>query len=172
MRQIIRWITPVCVAAMLGGAGCSTSRRTARGESQYPTPPAASSGISTATAAAAARKPSDAATLQGKWEGEEIGNNPGPCYLTVSGKDMEFRAADPNEWYKGTFTLREDTNPRQVILVITGCSADQYVGKTTYAIYRLEGGTLTITGNEPGNPDVPAAFDSPDSRRFAFKTKR
>lgn len=169
MKPTIINITSVFVAAMW--VGCSSGPQTPPTVSQASSSPAVSAPRTVAPVVATPAK-SDSATLQGKWEGEEIGNNPGPCYLTVSGKDLEFRAADPNEWYKGTFTLKEDANPRQVVLVVTGCSADQYVGKTALAIYRIEGGTLTISGNEPGNPEAPAAFDSPDSRRFVFKTKR
>jgi hypothetical protein len=39
------------------------------------------------------------------------------------------------------------------------------------AIYRLENGTLTITGNEPGNPAVPTAFDAPDSACLELRKK-
>ena len=173
MKRTVVIISPVCFALLLGVAGCSTAHKTGPADSQVssrmvePVAPTAPAKAPVATP----RPTSDSETLQGKWEGEEIGNNPGPCHLVISGKDLEFHAADPNEWYKGTFSLREDTNPRQVILVITGCSADQYIGKTTYAIYRLEGSTLTIAGNEPGNPEVPAAFDAPDARRFVLKSK-
>jgi hypothetical protein len=39
------------------------------------------------------------------------------------------------------------------------------------AIYRLENGTLTITGNEPGNPAVPTTFDAPDSACLELRKK-
>ena len=69
----------------------------------------------------------------------------------ITGKNYEFRDdTDTNVWYKGTFSLREDTTPRQYIALISECPFPQYVGKTALAIYQIEGGTLTITGNEPG----------------------
>jgi hypothetical protein len=37
-----------------------------------------------------------------------------------------------------------------------------------YAIYRIEAGTFTLTGNEPGNLEVPSSFDAPGSRKFVF----
>ena len=40
---------------------------------------------------------------------------------------------------------------------------------TGYAIYELRDGTLTITGNEPGNPAVPAGFDASGARKLVFK---
>jgi len=82
---------------------------------------------------------------------------------------LEFRGADTNEWYKGTFTLREDQNPKQLLGVIAACPAPNYIGKTVYAIYRIEAGTLTLAGNEPGNAEVPKSFDGPGSRKFVLK---
>jgi uncharacterized protein (TIGR03067 family) len=73
--------------------------------------------------------------------------------------------------YKATFTLREDTNPKQLIAVVTDCPFPQYVGKTSQAIYRIENGTLTLAANEPGNPAVPANFDAPNARVILFKVK-
>jgi uncharacterized protein (TIGR03067 family) len=87
----------------------------------------------------------------------------------ISGNALEFRGADTNDWSKGTFALREDTNPKQLIGTITECADPKYAGKTVYAIYRVEVGTLTLTGNEPGNPEVPPSFDAPGSRKFVLK---
>jgi len=115
----------------------------------------------------------DSVTLQGTWKGQEIGASAkGSASLLLSGANLEFHGANTNEWYKATFTLREDTNPKQLVAIITECPALQYVGKTANAIYRIENGTLTITGNEPGNPAVPAAFDAPDARQIVFKMDR
>ena len=113
---------------------------------------------------------SDSAILQGMWKGQEIGGPAGGlCSFIISGTVLEFRGADTKEWYKGTFTLREDTNPRQVVAVITECPFPQYMGKTTHAIYRVEGGTLTVAANEPGNPEVPADFDARGARHFVLR---
>jgi uncharacterized protein (TIGR03067 family) len=113
---------------------------------------------------------SDSSGLQGKWKGREAGRpTEGARLLTISGNTLEFRAADTNEWYKGTFTLQEDKNPKQLVGVITACAAPEYLGKTVNAIYRIESGTLTLTGNEPGNAEVPKSFDAPGSRKFVLK---
>ena len=45
----------------------------------------------------------------------------------------------------------------------------EYIGKTSYAIYQLHDGTLTITGNEPGHPSAPVGFDAPGARKLVFK---
>ena len=120
--------------------------------------------------AAAADRPSDAASLQGTWSGHEVSANAGPgaCSMIIQGNKLEFHGADPREWYKATFTLREDTTPKQETAVITDCPFPQYVGKTDHAIYEVQNGTLTFAGNEPGDPAVPTSFDDPNSRKFVF----
>src|ERR1035437_7272679 len=115
---------------------------------------------------------SDSVALQGTWKGQEIGvNAKGSPSLVLSGANLEFRGADTNEWYKATFTLREDTNPKKLIAVVTDCPFPQYVGKTSQAIYRIENGTLTLAANEPGNSAVPANFDASNARVILFKVK-
>lgn len=116
---------------------------------------------------------SDVTTLQGTWKGRIIQGEPAhECSLVIAGKNFAFRdETDTNVWYKGTFSLREDTTPRQYIAMIGECAFPQYVGKTSLAIYRLESGTLTITGNEPGNPAAPSAFDIPGAARMEVKQK-
>jgi uncharacterized protein (TIGR03067 family) len=117
-------------------------------------------------------KNSDVAALQGSWKGHTIQDPEHQCSFVVSGKNFEFHdSTDTNIWYKGTFSLREDATPRQYIAVISDCPFPQYAGKTSMAIYKIEGDTLTITGNEPGNATVPPAFDAPDSARIEVRKK-
>lgn len=124
-----------------------------------------------AFAAACATFPrSDLAVLQGTWKGEETGRSTeGKCRLVISGNSLLFRGADTNEWYKGTFALKEQTSPKQLVGKILDCPEPKYIGKEVQAIYRIETGTLTLTGNEPGNPQVPAGFDAPGARTFVLK---
>jgi uncharacterized protein (TIGR03067 family) len=111
----------------------------------------------------------DSVTLQGTWKGQQADADAGDSpSIVFTGTNLEFRAST-NEWYKATFTLHEDTNPRQLVVVITDCPFSQFVGKSANAIYRIENGTLTIAGNAPGNPAVPAAFDMPGARQLTFK---
>jgi uncharacterized protein (TIGR03067 family) len=115
---------------------------------------------------------SDSVVLNGTWSGEETGRRAnGSASLLIDGSTLEFHGANTNEWYKAAFSIRGDTSPKQLVIVITDCPAPQYVGKTGYAIYEIKDGTLTITGNEPGNPAVPTGFDAPGARKLVFKRK-
>ena len=121
--------------------------------------------------AGSACRQSDATVIQGTWSGQEIGvaGTAGSPSIVFQGTNVEFHGANPNEWYKATFSLREDTTPKQFVAVITDCPAPQYVGKTGHAIYLIQGDTLTLTGNEPGDPTVPAGFDAGGAGKFVFK---
>ena len=115
---------------------------------------------------------SDIALLQGTWTGEENGGGPGVNTLTIQGSTVEFHGSNSNEWYKATFTIREDTTPKQLTAVITDCPAPQFVGKTSYSIYKIENGTFTLVGSEPGKTEPPTSFDGGGTaRKFVFHKK-
>lgn len=112
----------------------------------------------------------DTQNLQGTWSGKEAGaNGAGSPSLLLQGSNLEFHGANPQEWYKATFTLREDTTPKQLVAIITACPVPRYIGKTANAIYQIQDGALRLTGNEPGDSAVPASFDAPNAREFVFK---
>ena len=119
----------------------------------------------------AAQKP-DSVVLQGTWSGREVGiTTPGSPSLIVEGSKMEFHGANTQEWYEATFSIREDTTPKQLEAVITECPFPEYVGKTTHGIYRIEDGKFTFAANEPGNPVVPVSFDAQGARKFVLTQK-
>jgi uncharacterized protein (TIGR03067 family) len=143
MKRTAGILSLVSIALLLGASGCSTLHK------------------------------SDSAILQGTWKGQEVGiTSQGECSIVISGNTLKYHGVNPNEWYKGTFTLREDVSPKQIVYSVIDCPAPQYNGKTGYALYRIEAGSLTIAGNEPGSPQPPASFDAPDSRRFVLKKKQ
>jgi len=112
---------------------------------------------------------SDSALLKGKWSGNEIGGKgAGRTSLVFQEASLEFHGADANEWYKASFSVY-DTTPNQLVAVVTECSVPEYVGRTSYAIYQIQNGTLTITGNEPGDPVVPVSFDAPGARKLVLR---
>ncbi len=140
MKRIITLINLALAIILLAGLGCSSVPK------------------------------SDSNPLQGTWKGEEIGGNAqGPCYLIISGQTLEFRGADTNEWYKGTFTLREETKPPQLIGEIKDCPFPQVIGSTVHAIYEIKDGSMKLAGNEPGAPQAPVSFDAAGARQFVFK---
>jgi hypothetical protein len=109
--------------------------------------------------------------LEGSWHGRVVTpGQEGSVSITFSGQSLEFHGVKPDDWVKGTFTLREDLNPHQLVGTVTECSAPDYVGKTSYSIYKIENGALTITGFEPGSSSsFPSAFDAPDSSQLVFQ---
>jgi hypothetical protein len=117
----------------------------------------------------ATHKPSDTSALQGTWTAPAAGAGDASPSLLIHGSSFEFRESDPHQWFKGTFTLREDVDPKQFVSVITNCANPGFVGLTAFAIYRLDDRALLMTGNAPGNPSVPAAFGAPDSLTIEFK---
>jgi uncharacterized protein (TIGR03067 family) len=123
------------------------------------------------TTVVAVPKP-DAEAVLGTWGGQEVGrNNEGEASAVFTGTTFEFRGANPEEWYKATYKLREDTDPKRIELVITDCPFPNYVGQTAHGIYKIEDDMFTVTGNEPGNSEVPMSFDQPGARQFVFTLK-
>ena len=134
------------------------------------TPTSPVTGAATTTPTAAPK--SDLEALQGKWTGKDLGGEgDNTALLVISRNNLEFRGSNPDDWYKGTFTLREGTSPKQCVFAVRDCASPDYIGKTSLAIYKLENGTLTIAGNEPGNPEPPESFEATTARRFEFKLK-
>ena len=109
--------------------------------------------------------------LQGTWVGQEVGRPQGEYRLTVSGNSIRFQGARAEEWYEATITLKPKANPKRAAAMIERCPAPQYVNKTANFIYKIEGRTLTLAGNEPGSEKEPTAFErNPDNpvRTFVF----
>lgn len=136
------------LAALLGIFGCATSPSNCK---HVPVP--------------------DSSRMQGSWTGHEAGNPAeGKCQFIIIGNKFEFHGTGDaaGEWYKGTFTLKEDANPKQFIATITDTSLPQYKGQVSLAIYKFDGAKFIMTANEPGKTEAPAGFDSSDSRAVEF----
>jgi uncharacterized protein (TIGR03067 family) len=152
MKKII--LIPLSIAALFV-AGCST--------------PSKSNPAAAAPAKSAPSK-SRSTSLEGAWRGTEVTpGQQGVASLTISGQSLEFHGADASDWCKGTFILRENTDPKQLVGTITDCSSTDVIGKMVYAIYKIDDGTLTITGSAPGDANVPAAFNTYGARQFVLK---
>lgn len=156
---IIGSIAPMLACLVL--AGCASSEPSAA----YTSVPSKSAIKQTGTASSVAKMSPE--TLQGSWKGKEIdGNSDGTVSLKVEGNRFEFRGADENEWYKGTFTVRDDADPHQFLAVIADCPDQDFIGKTSKAIYRLQGGKLMLAARRPGSDEAPADFNDSESRKF------
>ena len=114
---------------------------------------------------------SDMATVQGTWIGHEAGGQGNECRLIIEGDTFEFRGPNPQEWYKATFVLDEQAQPKAIDVHIHECGPPEYVDKVAKAIYSIEQDTLTVASNEPGNPTRPAAF-GPDIRTFVLTKQK
>jgi uncharacterized protein (TIGR03067 family) len=113
---------------------------------------------------------SDTAALQGTWKGYHQGHqSEGTSSVTFCRNTLEFHGPETDNWCKGIFSLREDTNPKQLVGTILECLDPKVIGETVHAIYRINGGQLTLAGNPPGNPDVPTSFDAPGVRTLVLK---
>ena len=117
-----------------------------------------------------APKTSQTEILQGKWKGVEVGREAeGNCTMDITRDSIHFQGADKSEWYKATYTIVAG-DPAQIHATITDCPAPDFVGKSSSAIYKIEGGKLTLAGNKPGDSEAPKRFEgNPDSRVFVFK---
>lgn len=119
-------------------------------------------------------KLADADTIQGTWKGQELrAGQVTYSWLSIVGRELEFRSADRKEWYQGTFSLQENTDPKQLTAVIIQCPEPQLVGQSVAAIYKLETdaeghGRLVITGNAPGNPQRPTGLGDRQARQIIF----
>jgi uncharacterized protein (TIGR03067 family) len=114
----------------------------------------------------------DSLTLQGTWSGHQVGHEAqGLHSLVLDGAKFEYQGAKPDDWEKATFSLREDTSPKQLDAVVTDCPAPDFVGKTVHMIYKIDDGTLTLAANKPGNLEAPPGFDADGARIFVFTKK-
>ena len=104
--------------------------------------------------------------LEGTWIGTEPGSS-AEVKLIVSGHSITAYLGEI-EIYTGTFVLNITTTPKQIDTDIRESSLQQYIGKKSKGIYKIENGVLTITSNEPGDPNRPESFS--DGRTF-FVTK-
>jgi len=94
--------------------------------------------------------------LEGTWTGTESGSS-SAAKIIVSGHSITAYLGG-TEIYTGTFTLTTTTTPKYVDTEISESSLQQYIGKSSKGIYKIEDGVLTITSNEPGDPNRPESF--------------
>ncbi len=97
--------------------------------------------------------------LEGVWTGTEVNGASGEWKFDFSENKISVVSANPNEWYKGTFTINHDTDPKQLDFTITDAPVADYKGLSAKAIYKIDENTMTFAGNQPGSPIRPLNFE-------------
>ena len=114
--------------------------------------------------------------LQGSWEGVMVGQE-GKISITITGNSLHFRGLNEDDWYETTFTLPAGTYPQRLHATIKDCPqpcAD--IGKSVFAIFKVEEGTLTLVGIQATAAEPPKTFGEvpgfDDNRIFRYKLKK
>jgi uncharacterized protein (TIGR03067 family) len=95
--------------------------------------------------------------LVGIWTGTEVDLSSGTWTLVITATTLDAHATG-GEGYKGTYTADTSVDPKRLVGTITEYSVADFVGKSSYGIYRIEGTTMTFAANIPGDPTFPTAF--------------
>lgn len=89
--------------------------------------------------------------LEGKW--------------VLQGSDMtfvfsgdKFEITSQSVWYKGTFSLAPDADPKEIDLLIKDAPMPQFKGQTSLGIYEFQEGILWLAMNRPGLAERPTQF--------------
>lgn len=110
--------------------------------------------------------------VQGAWTAAE-----GQKKMALEFKGNKFTLKDlskEEEHATGTYTVDASKKPRTMDLTVTGGTsgeAAKYKGKTSKAIYEVEGDTLKWCANEPGKEGRPKEFAAQEGEmRYLFIT--
>ncbi|HYA78974.1 MAG TPA: sigma-70 family RNA polymerase sigma factor [Candidatus Nitrosopolaris sp.] len=96
---------------------------------------------------------SDSAMLQGHWTGSNTAHPGQTCTLDISGDQIEYRGADPNDWLRGKFVLNKNTEPQQLNVTILE-PANSFI----FGIYQVSGDKMTIAVAPHGSSQRPMNF--------------
>ncbi len=103
--------------------------------------------------------------LQGAWEGGVVGGPPQErITIKVSGNSLHFHR-DTNFWFETTIALPAGTNPQQLHATIQhSAPPEQSNGQVVVAIFKIEGGKLTLVTGGGGVDDPPTHFDVAENK--------
>jgi uncharacterized protein (TIGR03067 family) len=90
--------------------------------------------------------------IQGTWRAEKDGKS---GVMKITGNKFSF-SIDDKESHKGTFKINSGTKPKEIDMMVA--ESPKYAGKTSLAIYELDGDTFKWCANEPGKDDRPKDF--------------
>ena len=114
--------------------------------------------------------PSAVTELEGVWTGTEVNSGQGWTF-TITGQIIEVKGQDEKEWYRGIMAIDKTVSPHHLDIRISATPVESYIGKSSPGIYTLEGDTLTLCGNEPGDFLRPSSF-VPSGKFRCFKMSR
>ncbi|MBN8247676.1 MAG: hypothetical protein J0L84_09555 [Verrucomicrobia bacterium] len=112
--------------------------------------------------AAAAAATNALQRLQGTWEGFMVGQEAsGKISVRIADQSLHFHR-DTNFWFETTFTLPAGKDPQQLHATIQKCPPGQEssVGEVVVALFKIEGGTLTLVALGGGEEEVPKSFEA------------
>ena len=95
-------------------------------------------------------------SLQGRWTGSNTAHPGETCTLNISGDQVEYRGAEPNDWVRGKFVLNENTNPKEMNVTIAEPPSES--GKTILIIYQSAGNNLSPAAGPHGSGQRPVDF--------------
>ena len=81
--------------------------------------------------------------------------------ITITGNSLHFHR-DTNFWFETTITLPAATEPKQLHATIKGCPPGQTdsIGDVVVALYKIEGGKLTLVVLGGGDEGKPKSFEA------------
>jgi RNA polymerase sigma factor (sigma-70 family) len=92
-------------------------------------------------------------SLQSHWTGSNTAHPGQTCTLNISGDQIEYHGANPNDWLRGTFVLNENSDPKQINVTILE-PANSFV----FGIYQVTGDKMTIAVAQHGSSLRPVNF--------------
>ena len=113
----------------------------------------------------------DKKALQGGWTAEKDGMK-----MSIHFDGEKFKIQFQGKTATGSYTIDPSQKPKSIDMhILEGSDADtkKYEGKTSKAIYELDGDSLKWLANEPGGDERPAALpgvgESPKGLYAAFE---
>jgi RNA polymerase sigma factor (sigma-70 family) len=92
-------------------------------------------------------------SLQGHWTGSNTAHPGQTCTMTISGDQIEYRGADPNDWLRGAFVLNENFEPKQINVTIL-----EPANSFGFGIYQTDGNKMTVAVAPHGSNLRPVNF--------------
>jgi uncharacterized protein (TIGR03067 family) len=112
------------------------------------------------------------AELLGTWIGREA-DGPGEWHITFNADGLFEISGPGGEWHKGSYACDDDKDPKHLNLYIKQSHDPTYLEKTCFAIYRIDGNTLTYAAQKPEMTNRPSSLGPGNGGRvFEFVKKR